>query len=118
MSNRFAHGLRGAGVEQNAPVCLMMPNAWEMFISQYGVHKLGAMAVQINADFRGPALARMINLTESELLLVHETLVPAVENLRASFGFSSACFVAGADAPRTVAGVAASSWETLILSDR
>ena len=43
----------------------MMPNALEMLVSQYGVHKLGAMAVQINADFRGPALARMINLTES-----------------------------------------------------
>ena len=58
MANRFGHGLHRAGIEQRAPVCLMMPNAWEMLISEYGVHKIGAVAVEINADFRGRALAR------------------------------------------------------------
>ena len=117
MANRFGRGLQRAGIEQHRPVCLMMPNAWEMLISEYGAHKIGAIAVEINADFRGPALARMINLTESELLVVHETLVPAVDDLEGELPFLRHVLVSGADPPRAVAGVPAASWDSVLGDD-
>lgn len=117
IANRFGHGLRRAGIEQHDPVCLMMPNAWEMLISQYGAHKIGAIAVEINALFRGPALARMINLTESELLVVHETLVPAIEDLQGELPFLKHVLVAGGEPPRTVAGLPAASWDSILSDD-
>jgi crotonobetaine/carnitine-CoA ligase len=117
LSNRCAHGLRAAGARQTDSVCLMLPNSLEMLVSQYGVHKLGAMAVQINADFRGPALVRMINLTESRLLVLHESLVEAVDELRGELPFLERVYVTGADAPRSVAGVEARSWDALLSDD-
>lgn len=117
MANRFAHGLRQAGIEQHRPVCLMMPNVWEIVISEYAVHKLGAIAVEINADFRGPALARMINLTESELLVVDETLVPALDDLEGQLPFVKQVLVSGPAPPRTVAGVRAAPWDSILSDD-
>jgi carnitine-CoA ligase len=117
LANRFAHGLMGTGVERQQPVCLMMPNAWEMLISEYGLHKAGAVAVKINADFRGSALARMLNLTESELLLIHATLVPAVDALEGELPFLKRVLVTGAELPATVAGVPAVPWGSGLSDD-
>jgi crotonobetaine/carnitine-CoA ligase len=117
LANRFAHGLRRAGIEQHRPVCLMMPNVPEALISEYGTLKLGAIAVEINADFRGPALARMINLTESELLVIDETLVPAVDDLKGELAFLRHVLVSGEDPPRTVAGVPAAPWDSVLSED-
>lgn len=114
IANRFAHGLRHAGVRQHDPVCLMLPNSSETFASKYGTYKLGATAVEINADFRGPALARMINLTESELLIVDETLVPAVDDLEGELPHLRHVVVSGAEAPQTVAGLPAAPWESML----
>lgn len=117
LANRFGRGLHRAGIEQHRPVCLMMPNVWEMLISEYGAHKIGAIAVEINAAFRGPGLARMINMTESELLVVHETLVPAVDDLEGELPFLRHVLVPGADPPRAVAGVPAASWDSVLGDD-
>ncbi|MBI1386116.1 MAG: AMP-binding protein [Rhizobiales bacterium] len=69
-ANRVAHGLEALGVRRGDYVGLMMGNSLEFLASSYALKKLGAVEVAINHDFRGPSLSRMVNLTQSPLLIV------------------------------------------------
>jgi crotonobetaine/carnitine-CoA ligase len=69
-ANRYGHGLRRFGVNQGDRVCVMLPNCAEYILVWFGLAKLGAIHAAINTGFRGQALARAINLAQSEVLVV------------------------------------------------
>jgi len=68
--NEVVYGLMAQGVHHGSFVGLMLGNSIEFLVSSYALKKIGAVEVAINTDFRGPSLSRMINLTESPLLIV------------------------------------------------
>ena len=67
--NRAAHGLRALGVQRGDLVNVMLPNCPEYLAISYALKKLGAVEVAINAQFRGTALARMLNVSAAALLV-------------------------------------------------
>ena len=72
--NRAAHGFRDgiAGGRLSAGsghVAVMLENGMPYLAMSYALKKIDLVEVSINRAFRGPALARMINLTSCETLL-------------------------------------------------
>ena len=68
LTNRFAHGLRACVPELPSHVAIMLENGVEYLAASYALKKLGPVEVSINRAFRGPALARMIQLTGAPIL--------------------------------------------------
>ena len=73
LSNRVAHGLRALGVGQKSDttdyIAIMLSNGCEFLATSFALKKIAAIEVAINAEFRGPALARLIQLTRPRVLL-------------------------------------------------
>src|SRR5262249_30115932 len=59
----------------------------------------------------------MINLSESDVLLVHASLVPVVDDLASQLPSLKRIFVAGGEVPSSVAGISAAPWESLLSDD-
>ena len=68
-TNRIAHGFRSLSCANTAYVGIMHENSLSYLAMTYALKKLALIEVSINRAFRGPALARMINLTEAEILM-------------------------------------------------
>ena len=66
--SRFAGGLARRGVRPDDFVALMLRNSIEYLVASYALKKLGAVEVSLNIDFRGPGLARTVNLTSAPLI--------------------------------------------------
>lgn len=79
--NKVAHGLEAIGVGQGHFVCLMLPNGLEYLLSSYALKKLGAVEVAINSEFRGPGLARMLNLTPARVLITASRFLEPLEGI-------------------------------------
>ncbi|MFZ0368540.1 MAG: AMP-binding protein, partial [Halobacillus sp.] len=47
--NQFAHALRRLGIQPADKVMVHMPNTIEFVISYFAVHRIGAIAVPVNA---------------------------------------------------------------------
>lgn len=67
--NRLANGLADFGVGKGDFVAIMLRNSIDYLLTTYALKKLGAVEVSLNADFRGPGLARTVNLTQSPILV-------------------------------------------------
>ena len=103
LANRAAHGLFGLGVRKGSYVALMLPNSVEHMICSYALKKLGAVEVAINHDYRGPGLARMIDLTESPLLVTETGLLEPITQVLDDLTHVRTLVVVGADTPTTLA---------------
>ena len=80
-ANRFAHGLKGLGVQTGDMVAVMMPNVPEFLCTRFAIHKLGAVEASINTAFRGPGLTHMLNLCEARVLVLDETFVDQIADV-------------------------------------
>jgi crotonobetaine/carnitine-CoA ligase len=70
LTNRIAHGLSGLGIGATEYVAIMLPNCVQFLASSYALKKIGAIEVAINNTFRGVSLARTINITKCETLMM------------------------------------------------
>jgi len=77
--NRIAHGLMDQGIGVGDYVCLMLPNSLEYLATTYALKKLGAVEVSINASIKGPALARMLALTNAKTLIAGADAIASVK---------------------------------------
>lgn len=77
--NRFAHGLRALLDRPPSHVAIMLENGVEYLAASYALHKLGIVEVSINRTFRGPALARTINLTTTPIVITSAAHFEALE---------------------------------------
>lgn len=92
-------GLRGLGVQPRANVSMLLPNCIEFAVTWFAVAKLGAVAAPVNTAFRGPLLRDALDLVQSELLVVHETLLPQLGEVRGQLASIRSIVVVGAPAP-------------------
>ena len=86
--NRVGHGMREgiAGGRLDAAsghVAIMLENGIPYLAMSYALKKIDLVEVSINRAFRGPALARMINLTACETLLTSPAHFDAVADIAA-----------------------------------
>ncbi|MDX1737215.1 MAG: AMP-binding protein, partial [Alphaproteobacteria bacterium] len=80
--NRMAHGLMSRGIQANDYVGIMMENSLEFLVFSYALKKIGAIEVSINNTFRGVSLSRMINLTGLKVLLISDSYLAALSEIK------------------------------------
>ena len=73
-SDRLAAGLHSQGVRHGDRVSLMLPNCVELALLWFALAKLGAVAAPLNTSFRGAVLCHAVNLVESRIAIVHDSL--------------------------------------------
>ncbi len=78
----LAAGLAALGVGRGDLVPLVMPNRVEFVTTWFALCRLGAVATFVNTAMRGPALAHAINLSDSDIAVVDESLLPTLEAVR------------------------------------
>jgi crotonobetaine/carnitine-CoA ligase len=77
--DRVAAALAALGVERGASVNVMLPNCRENLLASYALKRLGAVEAAINSQFRGPALARMLELSSAPLLITSSEYAEPLE---------------------------------------
>lgn len=76
-------GLRHMGVAAGSNVSLLLPNCAEFVIAWFALTRLGAVTAPVNTAARGALLRDALALVGSEVLIVHESLWPHFEAVRA-----------------------------------
>ena len=71
-TNRIAHGFKTLPHASTTYVGIMHENSLSYLAMTYALKKLALVEVSINRAFRGPALSRMINLTQAEILMTSQ----------------------------------------------
>ena len=80
--NRLANGLLAAGVRPGEMVGVMLPNSPEAALLWLALLRIGAVDAPLNTAFRGAGLAHLIDLSGCRLLVVDETYLPALGEVR------------------------------------
>ena len=80
-TNRFAHGLLTHRLNHTRYVALMLENSIDYLALTYALKKCDLIEVSINRAFRGPALARMIQLTQSSVLVTSPAHLDALSEI-------------------------------------
>jgi crotonobetaine/carnitine-CoA ligase len=60
----------------------MLPNCPEFALLWLALLRIGALAAPVNTAFRGPGLARLLELSGCSLLVIDEDFLPALESIR------------------------------------
>ncbi len=102
-SDRIAASLHAKGVCRGDNVSLMLPNCVEFALAWFALAKLGAVCAPLNTSFRGQTLISAIDLVESRLLIVHESLWEQVADVRNQLRHVSQLIVVGDQADATEA---------------
>lgn len=80
--NRFAHGLRAEFGASHRYMAIMLENGIPYLGASYALKKLDMIEVSINRAFRGPALARMINLPQPRVLITSTAHLDALSAIK------------------------------------
>lgn len=97
-SDRLAAGLHSQGVRHGDRVSLMLPNCVELALLWFALAKLGAVAAPLNTSFRGAVLCHAVNLVESRIAIVHDSLHAAWRQVQPDLVTATTVFVLG-DSP-------------------
>ena len=71
LANRFAHVLRGAGVEPEQRVLIALPDVPEFAAALFGALKIGAVVVMVNPELKPDAVEQMYGYTRATIAIVH-----------------------------------------------
>ncbi len=86
LTNRLAHGLRERFTDdaRSGPryAAVMLENGIPYLAASYALKKIDVVEVSINRAFRGPALARMIDLTGAPLIVTSDAHLDALDQVR------------------------------------
>ncbi|NTU52322.1 MAG: long-chain fatty acid--CoA ligase [Chlorobiaceae bacterium] len=77
-SNAFASALQKLGVSKGDRVALILPNAPQMIIAEFGIWKVGGIAVLLNPLYTGHELEQVLLESQAETVIV---LTPFYEKL-------------------------------------
>ncbi len=78
LTNKITHGLLTTFDTLPAYIAIMLENSPNYLATSYALKKTGPIEVSINRTFRGPALARTINLTETPILITSSNHFDAI----------------------------------------
>ncbi|MBA2308148.1 MAG: AMP-binding protein [Pseudonocardiales bacterium] len=98
----LACGLLELGVVPGDHVAVLLPNRPESVHVWFALAKIGAIAAPVNTAFRGIGLAHLLNTCRAQVLVVDETLVQPVAEVREALTHLRVAVVVGdaAAAPR------------------
>ena len=97
--NQVGNALRGLGVRFGEHVAVLAPDSAEWVAALFGTLKIGAIHVGLNTMLKPADYAYMLRDCRARALFVHESLLPAVESLRAELPHLEHVIVIGAQAP-------------------
>lgn len=88
-SNRIANGLAGLGIVRGDRVALFLPNIPAFLTAYYAIHKLGAVAVPMNAKLKADEVRFILNDSRAKAVFTTESLraqiaegeAPALQNI-------------------------------------
>jgi len=80
--NRLANGLLAAGVKRGEMVGVMLPNCPEAALLWLALLRIGAVEAPLNTAFRGAGLAHLLDLCGCRLLVIDESYLPALGEVR------------------------------------
>jgi crotonobetaine/carnitine-CoA ligase len=80
-ANRVANSLLNLGIRKGDKVAIMLPNCPDYLYLWFGIAKMGAVMVPINVSWKGELLNYILNHSDSETLVVEESLFPQIEEI-------------------------------------
>jgi crotonobetaine/carnitine-CoA ligase len=92
LSNRFAHGMRKAGIGAGETLLVMLPNGVDLIMSWLACAKLGVIEVPVNTAYRGDILAHIIQDSRARYMLTSSTYIPRLAELE-SLGRLERCYI-------------------------
>ena len=84
--NRLANGLLTAGVRRGEMVGVMLPNCPEFALVWLALLRIGAVEAPVNTAFRGPGLSHLLDLCGCRLLIIDESFLPRLDEIRSGLG--------------------------------
>ena len=78
MANRVANGFSNIGIRKGDKVAIMLPNCPDYLYLWFGIAKMGGVMVPINVSWKGELLNYILNHSDSETLVVEESLFPQI----------------------------------------
>ncbi len=83
--NRVANALLKMGIRKGDRFCIMMRNCPEYLYTWFGLNKIGAVMVPINAEFREKEAHYIIEHSEARAVLTTTETLPVIRNIRKSY---------------------------------
>ena len=80
-TNQIAHGFLELPFADNGYVGIMHENSISYLAMTYALKKVNRIEVSVNRAFRGESLARMINLTQCQILMTSQSHFDAIEDV-------------------------------------
>ncbi len=77
-SDRMANGFLSLGIKKGENTLIFMPNLPEYLDAWFGLAKIGAVEVPVNNAYKGNLLRYIINNSEAEIMVVHQSLLDRV----------------------------------------
>lgn len=97
LANRFAHVLRGLGLEAEQRALIALPDVPEYVGALFGILKLGAVAVMANPALAEDEVAWFYEYTRARLLVVHASVLPVYAAAARSARWLRRILVVGGD---------------------
>jgi len=117
-ASRVARGFQQLGTKKGNRVAVMLSNRPEFLFTTFGLCKIGAIEVPINAAHRGYLLAYMLRQAECSAIVIEADLVPALAEVIAELpALEHVVVLDGARTTAPVAGKVVRSWASLIADD-
>ncbi len=84
--NRLAHALAGLGVGRGDKVATILPNCLEVLDIYWAVARMGAVVVPLSPMLRGAGLARLLNDSDSMIVIADAAFLEHLAPVRAELG--------------------------------
>ena len=81
MANRVANGLLSLGIKKGNKIAIMLPNCPDYLYLWFGIAKIGGIMVPLNVSWKGELLEYILNHSDSETVVVEESLLPQIEEV-------------------------------------
>lgn len=95
LANQVGNGLKQLDVRMGECVALLAPDSAEFVASFFGVIKIGAVVASMNTLLTPPEHAYILNDCRARVLIVHASLLPAVQPIRDTSDFLQHVIVIG-----------------------
>jgi len=109
-AQKVAGYFESLGVNRGDRVAMMLPNCCDFIRVWQGLGRLGAVAVLLNTELRGSFLRHQLQNSAVELIVVHDSLLQAVEMLAADIPTLRRIIVVGEISAPMPAGITHLDW--------